>query len=163
MKTETGQIAPDFTAAVTGEGYGEDATVSLVDLRGRRVVLVFYPKDDTPGCTKQACALRDGWELVKEKAQIFGVSVDPVKSHRKFIVKHALPYPLIADVDREIVNAYGVWVEKSLYGKKYMSTERSSFVIGPDGRIEAVLEKVAPGAHLELLTGALSSITSSRF
>lgn len=155
MKPPIGKKAPDFTAAVTGEGYGEDATVSLKELRGERVVLVFYPKDDTPGCTKQACALRDGWESVKTRARVFGVSVDPVKSHRRFIAKHGLPYPLIADEDRKIVEAYGVWVEKSMYGKKYLGTERSTFVIGADGKIEAVLEKVSPDAHLALLTEVL--------
>ncbi|WP_193210905.1 peroxiredoxin [Luteolibacter marinus] len=155
MKPEIGQTAPDFTAPVTGEGYGEEAMLSLGDLRGERVVLVFYPKDDTPGCTKQACALRDGWDSLKTRAKIFGVSIDPVKRHRKFITKYNLSYPLIADEDKVIVEAYGVWVEKSLYGKKYMGTERSTFVIGADGRIEAVLEKVSPDAHLELLHQAL--------
>ena len=155
MKPPIGKKAPDFTAAVTGEGYGEDATVSLKELRGERVVLVFYPKDDTPGCTKQACALRDGWESLKTRARVFGVSVDPVKSHRRFIAKHGLPYPLIADEDRKIVEAYGVWVEKSMYGKNYLGTERSTFVIGADGTIEAVLEKVSPDAHLALLSEAL--------
>jgi peroxiredoxin Q/BCP len=155
MKPQTGQQAPTFTAAVTGEGYGEEATVSLENLRGERVVLVFYPKDDTPGCTKQACALRDGWDGLKAKARVFGVSVDPLKSHRRFIAKHGLPYPLIADEDQAIATAYGVWVEKSMYGKKYMGTERSSFVIGADGTIEAVLEKVAPDEHLTRLIAAL--------
>jgi peroxiredoxin Q/BCP len=155
MKPQPGQSAPLFTAPVSGEGYGEDATVSLEDLRGRRVVLVFYPKDDTPGCTKQACALRDGWDELAAKARVFGVSVDPLKSHRRFIAKHGLPYPLIADEDQAIVSAYGVWVEKSMYGKKYMGTERSSFVIGADGTIEAVLEKVAPDEHLPRLLAAL--------
>lgn len=155
MKPQTGEFAPLFTAPVTGEGYGDDSALSLTDLRGERVVLVFYPKDDTPGCTKQACALRDGWADVKAKARVFGVSIDPVKSHRKFITKYELPYPLIADENQQIVNDYGVWVEKTLYGKKYMGTERSTFVIGADGRIEAVLEKVSPDEHLELLLKAL--------
>ena len=155
MKPEIGQLAPAFTAPVTGGDFGDDASVSLEDLRGERVVLVFYPKDDTPGCTKQACALRDDWDSLKTKAKVFGVSIDPVKSHRKFIGKYDLGYPLIADEDRSIVGAYGVWVEKSMYGKKYMGTERSTFVIGADGRIEAILEKVSPDAHLGLLREAL--------
>lgn len=155
MKPQIGTPAPNFTAPVTGEGYGEDASLSLSDLRGERVVLVFYPKDDTPGCTKQACALRDGWTDVKAKARVFGVSIDPVKSHRKFIAKYELPYPLIADENQQIVNDYGVWVEKTLYGKNYMGTERSTFVIGADGRIEAILEKVSPDEHLDLLLKAL--------
>jgi peroxiredoxin Q/BCP len=158
MKPQIGQPAPTFTAAVTGDEYGEEATVSLEALRGRPVVLVFYPKDDTPGCTKQACALRDAWDSLKTKARVFGVSVDPLKSHRRFITKHGLPYPLIADEDHAIVEAYGVWVEKSMYGKKYFGTERSSFVIGADGRIAAVLEKVAPDAHLALLEAALAGM-----
>lgn len=155
MKPEVGQTAPKFTAPVAGEGYADDATLTLDDLRGERAVLVFYPKDDTPGCTKQACALRDNWDEVKAKARVFGVSIDPVKSHRRFIAKHGLPYPLIADEDHKIVEAYGVWVEKSMYGKKYMGTERSTFVIGADGKIAAVLEKVSPDEHLKRLLEAL--------
>jgi peroxiredoxin Q/BCP len=155
MKPALGSPAPDFTAPVTGEGYGDDATVSLSSLHGQRVVLVFYPKDDTPGCTKQACALREGWDEVSAKARIFGVSIDPVKSHKKFINKHSLPYPLIADEDQSIVNAYGVWVENSMYGKTFMGTERSTFVIGAAGTIEAVLEKVSPDEHLAQLQEVL--------
>ena len=155
VKPKIGDIAPDFNAPVTGGEYGEGGSVTLSELRGERVVLVFYPKDDTPGCTTQACALRDGWAELRGRARIFGVSVDPLKSHRKFIAKHSLPYPLIADEDQKIVNAYGLWVEKSMYGKTFMGTERTSFVIGPDGRIEAVLEKPVPGKHLELLEAAL--------
>ena len=156
VKPAIGDPAPSFSAPVVGEAYAEDATLALADLRGERVVLVFYPKDDTPGCTKQACALRDNWSDVKAQARIFGVSIDPVKKHRKFIAKYELPYPLIADEDQRIVNAYGVWVEKSLYGKKYMGTERTTVIIGPDGRIEAILEKVSPDEHLDLLTKALA-------
>lgn len=111
MKPQIGQPAPDFTAPVAGGDYPTGATVSLSALRGHRVVLVFYPKDDTPGCTTQACSLRDGWEGIREKALVFGVSIDPVKSHNKFITKHSLPYPLIADEEKAIVRAYGVWVE----------------------------------------------------
>ena len=155
MKPQIGEIAPEFTASVVGGDYAEGAAISLADLRGERVVLVFYPKDDTPGCTVQACAVRDGWAGLGGKARVFGVSVDPVKSHKRFISKHELPYPLIADVDRRIVEAYGVWVEKSMYGKSYMGTERSTFVIGRDGRIQAVLEKVKPEEHLEKLAVAL--------
>lgn len=156
VKPSLGDPAPLFSAPVAGDGYADDATISLAELRGERVVLVFYPKDDTPGCTKQACALRDSWTGVKSKARIFGVSIDPVKKHRKFIAKYELPYPLIADEDQSIVNSYGVWVEKSMYGKKFMGTERTTFVIGPDGRIETILEKVSPEQHLELLEKALA-------
>ena len=157
VKPRPGDLAPLFTAPVTGGGYGEAGSISLAELRGRRVVLVFYPKDDTPGCTKQACALRDGWSDLEAKARIFGVSIDPVKKHRRFAAKYELPYPLIADEDQRIVNDYGVWVEKSMYGKKFMGTERSTFVIGPEGRVEAVLEKVSPDGHLELLKQALGN------
>lgn len=155
MKPNVGAMAPDFTTEVTGGEYGESSSISLSDLRGSRVVLVFYPKDQTPGCTTQACALRDGWEKLPAEVKVFGVSTDDLKSHRKFIEKQHLPYPLISDPDQEIVNRYGVWVEKSMYGKTYMGTERSTFLIGADGRIEAILEKVVPKQHLEQLLDAL--------
>ncbi len=156
MKPQAGEWAPDFTAPVVGGDYGEEGgELTLSALRGSRVVLVFYPKDRTPGCTTQACALRDGWDELRDKARIFGVSTDDLKSHRKFIERDALPYPLIADTDRSIVEAYGVWSKKSLYGKFFMGTERSTFVIGADGRIEAVLEKVSPKKHLEQLSAVL--------
>lgn len=131
---------------------GESETeISLESLRGETVVLVFYPKDSTPGCTIQACSLRDHWDEIKGKARIFGVSADSVASHRKFISKRELPYPLIVDADKKIVEAYGVWLEKSMLGKKFMGIERSTFVIGPDGRIKAVMEKVSPLSHTEKL------------
>lgn len=154
MKPAVGTMAPDFSA--TAVDAGAETPVKLSDLRGRKVVLVFYPKDSTPGCTIQACALRDGWDQVREKAQIFGVSADSVASHRKFIQKRELPYPLIADEDRRIAEAYGVWVQKSFMGKKFMGIERSTFVIDEAGEIAAVLEKVSPGKHLDLLIAALA-------
>jgi len=147
--------APDFTAPVVGGSYKDGDTVTLSELKGQPVVLYFYPKDDTPGCTKQACGLRDGWKSIAKKALVFGVSTDPVKSHAKFIKKHELPFPLIADEDQKIVNAYGVWVEKSMYGKTYMGTERSTFIIGKDGKIAAILEKVKPEAHLDAVLALL--------
>jgi peroxiredoxin Q/BCP len=147
--------APDFTAPVIGGSYKAGDSVTLSELRGKNVVLYFYPKDDTPGCTKQACALRDGWQQISKKALVFGVSIDPVKKHAKFIQKYELPFPLIADEDQTIVNAYGVWVEKSMYGKTYMGTERSTFVIGKDGKISAILEKVKPDDHLNAVLAAL--------
>jgi peroxiredoxin Q/BCP len=151
-----GSPAPSFqNAPVVGGEYPAGATVSLDDFKGRTVVLYFYPKDDTPGCTTQACALRDGWTDISAKAAVFGVSVDSVKSHEKFIKKHALPFPLISDEDHQLVNAYGVWVEKSLYGKKYMGTERTTFVIGPDGRIQAVFPKITPAQHFEKVLAAV--------
>lgn len=147
--------APDFTAPVVGGSYRGGGTVTLGDLVGKTVVLYFYPKDDTPGCTTQACGLRDGWNSVPEKALVFGISPDPVKKHASFIQKHGLPFPLIADEDHAIATAYGVWVEKNMYGRKYMGVERSTFIIGRDGRIAAILEKVKPAGHLEQVLAAL--------
>jgi peroxiredoxin Q/BCP len=150
-----GDKAPAFTATAVGGDYGEGKTVSLKDLKGRKVVLYFYPKDDTPGCTTQACELRDAWPQLAKKAAVFGVSIDPAKSHAKFINKHALPFPLLVDEEQKLVQAYGVWVEKSMYGKTYMGTERTTFVIGVDGRIEAVLRKVKPAEHAAQLLALL--------
>lgn len=147
--------APEFTAPVIGGEYKAGDTITLSTLQGKPVVIYFYPKDDTPGCTKQACGLRDGWKKIAKKAHVFGVSTDSVKSHAKFIQKHELPFPLIADEDQTIVNAYGVWVEKSMYGKTYMGTERSTFIIDKDGRIAAVFEKVKPDEHLDTVLAAL--------
>ena len=147
--------APDFTAPVVGGSYKDGDTVTLSELKGQPVVLYFYPKDDTPGCTKQACGLRDGWKSIAKKVLVFGVSTDPVKSHAKFIKKYELPFPLIADEDQKIVNAYGVWVEKSMYGKTYLGTERSTFIIGKDGKIAAILEKVKPEGHLDAVLAVL--------
>jgi len=150
-------LAPDFTAPVIGGSYTSEATLTLSHLRGQKVVLYFYPKDDTPGCTKQACALRDSWSQISARALLFGISTDPIKRHAKFIQKHTLPFPLIADEDHTIVNAYGVWVEKTLYGKKYLGTERSTFIISETGHITTLLEKVKPDEHLQQVLAALSS------
>jgi len=156
MKPNIGDMAPDFSVPVAGAPYEDGEKLSLSSLRGQTVVLVFYPKDSTPGCTIQACAVRDGWGELQKKARVFGVSADDVKSHRKFIGKHKLPYPLLADTEKTICEAYGVWVQKSMLGKKYMGIERSTFVIGPDGEIRAILEKVSPLSHLERLHEALA-------
>ncbi|MES2709307.1 MAG: peroxiredoxin [Verrucomicrobiota bacterium] len=150
-----GSPAPAFLLPVVGGAYPEDAVLDSRSLTGRPYVLYFYPKDDTPGCTAQACALRDDWSSVSSKAAIFGVSIDSVRSHKKFITKHQLPFPLIADGEKVLATAYGVWVEKSLYGKTYMGTERSTFVIGADGKIAAILPKVKPAEHLTQLLAAL--------
>lgn len=149
--------APDFSATAVGGKYGEGKTVSLDELRGRPVVLYFYPKDDTPGCTTQACGLRDAWSEIERHAELFGVSIDSEKSHQKFIAKYQLPFPLLADPEKKIVNAYGVWVEKSMYGKKYMGAERTTFVIDAEGRIAVILRKVKPAEHVEQLRAALAS------
>ena len=145
---EAGSKAPAFKAPVIGGDYPEGSQISTADLRGHHVVLYFYPKDDTPGCTTQACALRDDWEKITAKAKVFGISIDSIASHAKFIKKHSLPFPLISDEDKRIVSAYGVWVEKSMYGKKYMGTERTTFILSSDGTIKAVLKKIQPAAHL---------------
>lgn len=155
LQPKPGAKAPAFTAAVVGGDYTTPGTLTLADLKGSHVVLYFYPKDDTPGCTKQACALRDGWSQIAKKAKVFGVSIDSIKSHEKFIKKHSLPFPIISDEDHQIVDAYGVWVEKSLYGKTYMGTERTTFVIGPDSKIKAVFPKVKPDEHLEQVLAVL--------
>lgn len=120
------------------------------DLKGKRVVLYFYPKDDTPGCTKEACSFRDSFDVFKQKdIVILGVSVDDERSHQKFIAKYDLPFDLIADTDKSIVQAYGVWGEKSLYGKKYMGTHRKTFLIDEKGKIVKIFDKVKVAEHAD--------------
>lgn len=150
-----GDKAPSFTVSAIGGAYKEPTIVSLADFLGQTVVLYFYPKDDTPGCTKQACALRDGWQEISQKAQVFGVSIDPIKSHEKFLKKHSLPFALLSDEDHAMVENYGVWVEKSMYGKTYMGTERTTFVIDAKGKIKAVFAKVKPDEHFAQVLEAL--------
>ena len=152
---KVGDRAPDFSATAVGGHYGAGAGVSLGDFRGSPLVLYFYPKDDTPGCTVQACGLRDAWSEIGAQANILGVSVDSPASHAKFIEKYQLPFPLLSDPEKEIVTAYGVWVEKSMYGKKYMGAERSTFVIDGKGRISGIFRKVKPDEHVDLLKAAL--------
>ena len=138
-----GDTAPAFTA----ETQSGDR-VALSDLKGKPVVLYFYPKDDTPGCTKEACAFRDGYaDFKKAGAVVLGVSTDPVKSHKKFADKFSLPFPLLADEEKKIVEAYGVWGEKSFMGRKYMGTHRVTFLIGPDGKIAKIWPSVKPEEH----------------
>lgn len=153
---KVGDAAPDFSATAVGGKYGAGQEVSLRAFRGTPVVLYFYPKDDTPGCTTQACGLRDAWPDLEGRSEIFGVSVDSPRSHQKFIAKFQLPFPLLSDVDRKIVEAYGVWVEKSMYGKNYMGAERSTFVIDAAGQISATFRKVKPEEHVALLKQALA-------
>ncbi|MEZ4582290.1 MAG: thioredoxin-dependent thiol peroxidase [Caldilineaceae bacterium] len=135
-----GQPAPDFTAVTdTGE------TVKLSDYRGKRVVLYFYPKDDTSGCTTQACGFRDNYPVIEEKnAVVLGVSPDGVQSHQKFKTKYELPFTLLVDEDHAIAEAYGVWGEKSMYGKSYMGIVRSHFIIDEEGKIADTQYKVSP-------------------
>ncbi len=151
-----GQFAPDFTAPAVGAGIAAGERLRLSDLRGRPVVLYFYPKDDTPGCTRQACALRDGWGRLDKLAHVLGVSADSISRHEKFARKHGLPFALLSDEDHEIARAYGTWVEKSLYGRNYFGIERTTFVIGSDGRIRDVLPRVKPDAHLEQVLAILA-------
>ncbi len=135
-----GDMAPDFTAvADTGE------TVRLADFRGKRVVLYFYPKDDTPGCTAQACGFRDRFAVLADKnAVVLGISPDSVASHQKFKAKYHLPFLLLADEDHRIAERYGVWGERKLYGKTFMGIQRSHFVIDETGRIVDIQYKVKP-------------------
>lgn len=140
-----GDKAPDFN---TKDQNGND--VSLKDFAGQRVVLYFYPKDDTPGCTKEACSFRDADGVYREKnIKVLGVSTDNEKSHQKFISKFQLPFDLLADTDKSIVNAYGVWGEKSMYGKKYMGTNRKTFLINEDGKIAKIFDKVNVAEHAD--------------
>lgn len=156
---QVGDPAPSFTTNAVGGDYGSGTSLKLSDLKGSPVVLYFYPKDDTPGCTTQACGIRDSWkELKATGASIFGVSIDPEKSHTKFITKFDLPFPLLSDTDKSIVGAYGVWVEKSMYGKKYMGTERTTFVIDAKGTIAAIFPKVKPAEHADLVLKAVKEL-----
>lgn len=135
---EAGQKAPDFSAK---NQHGE--TVHLSDFKGQKVILYFYPKDNTPGCTTEACNFRDNYQsLKKDGFEIIGVSVDNEASHQKFSSKHELPFQLLVDEDMKLVEAYGVWVEKNMYGKKYMGTARTTFVIDADGIIQHIIKKV---------------------
>jgi thioredoxin-dependent peroxiredoxin len=146
-----GEPAPEFE--LTSES-GE--RVRLSDLRGRPVVLYFYPRDDTPGCTTQACGFRDAYDRFRDRgAVVLGVSPDDEASHGRFKAKYSLPFTLLADPDREAAEAYGVWREKTMYGKKRMGIERSTFVIGPDGTVVRALRGVRPEGHADQVLAAL--------
>jgi peroxiredoxin Q/BCP len=151
LKLKEGDPAPLFTAATSGGG-----SISLAELRGKNVVLFFYPKDNTPGCTIEACGIRDHFEdLKKHGAVVLGVSTDSVKSHDKFVGKFRLPFVLLADEDRKIVEAYGVWGRQSFMGIKYMGTGRMTFLIGPDGNIQKIWPQVKPLNHAAEILDAL--------
>jgi peroxiredoxin Q/BCP len=153
MKPQPGEPAPDFSLTAD-----DGTTVSREGQLGKRYVLYFYPKDDTAGCTAQACSLRDNFgRVVSAGIEVFGVSPDSVKSHVKFRAKYDLPYRLLSDPGHAIADAYGVWVEKKYVGRTYMGVERSSFIIGPHGRIEHVLERVKPMEHVDLVLAALAA------
>jgi thioredoxin-dependent peroxiredoxin len=151
LKLKAGDRAPGFTAGTSGGG-----EVSLGDFKGKDVILYFYPRDNTPGCTREACAFRDHFAAFKEKgAVVLGVSVDSAKSHDKFIEKYQLPFTLLVDEDKQIVQAYGVWGQKSFLGRKYMGTHRVTFLIGPDGRIKRIWPRVKPDEHAREVLAAL--------
>ena len=152
LTLKEGDKAPAFTVMTNGGN-----TVSLSDYKNQSVILYFYPKDDTPGCTKEACAFRDNFAAFKKKgAVVLGVSPDPVKAHDKFVEKFKLPFTLLADVDKKIVEAYGVWGEKTFMGRKYMGTYRVTFLIGPDGHIKKIWPQVKPEEHAAEVLAALA-------
>ena len=152
-----GKSAPAFTLDTdTGE------RLSLRDLKGKPVVLYFYPKDDTSGCTAEACEFRDAFpRFDKSKAVILGVSPDPVKSHQKFKAKYELPFTLLADTDHAVAEQYGVWKEKSMYGRKYMGVERTTFIIDAAGKIAKIFEKVKPQGHAAEVEAALATLPAA--
>jgi peroxiredoxin Q/BCP len=150
---DVGAMAPDFELKMDS-----GQTVRLADNRGRRVILYFYPKDDTSGCTKQACGFRDHLpEFEARDAIVLGVSPDGLASHERFRDKYQLNFPLLSDPDHSVAAAYGAWGKKKMYGREYEGILRSTFVIAPDGRVEKVYEKVKPAGHAELLLEDLPS------
>ena len=143
MELNIGDKAPEFECK---DQHGN--TVRLSDYRGKKVIMYFYPKDDTSGCTAQACNLRDNYsDLQQEGYEVIGVSTDSEQSHQKFIGKYALPFTLLADTDKKIVEQYGVWQEKSMYGRKYMGTMRYTFVLDEDGMIRDIIKKAKTADH----------------
>jgi peroxiredoxin Q/BCP len=152
LKLQVGDRAPAFTAQ-TDAG----RNVALADFAGRPVILYFYPRDDTPGCTKEACAFRDAYaDFTAKGAVVLGISADSVKAHAKFVRKFKLPFPLLADEDKRIVEAYGVWGEKSFLGRRYQGIHRVTFLIGGDGRIQKIWPKVKPAEHAAEVLAALA-------
>jgi peroxiredoxin Q/BCP len=151
LKLKAGDVAPKFSATTNGGG-----KISLADFKGQNIILYFYPKDDTPGCTREACAFRDQFaDFRKKGAVILGVSTDPVKKHDQFVEKFKLPFTLLADEDKKIVEAYGVWGEKTFMGRKYLGTHRVTFLIGPDGKIKKIWPQVKPDEHAAEVLAAL--------
>ncbi|HEY0900702.1 MAG TPA: thioredoxin-dependent thiol peroxidase [Micavibrio sp.] len=152
-----GDKAPDFTLPTDGAG-----SVTLSALKGQPVVLYFYPKDDTSGCTQEACDFRDNLSALKKlKAQVIGVSKDSVKKHDKFKEKYELNFPLASDEDGAVCDQHGVWVEKSMYGRKYMGIERSTFLIGADGKIAQIWRKVSVTDHVQEVMAALKPLAKA--
>ena len=154
MSVEEGKKAPDFSGATDGGG-----KLKLSELRGTPVVLYFYPKDDTPGCTTEACGFRDSAAAFKKlKALVIGVSKDSVARHDKFKAKYGLTFPLVADEDGKICEKYGTWIEKSLYGRKYMGIDRATFLIDKDGVVRNVWNKVKVAGHVDEVREALNAL-----
>ena len=150
---DVGDVAPDFTLPTDGGG-----EITLSSMRGKKVVLYFYPKDDTSGCTKEACDFREKIsEFEKAGVVVLGMSPDSVKKHDKFKAKYDLPFSLVADEEKTALEAYGVWVEKSMYGRKYMGVERSTFLIDVDGSIQAVWRKVKVPGHIDTVLDAVQA------
>jgi peroxiredoxin Q/BCP len=150
---KVGDKAPQFTLPS-----GDGKNVSLKEFRGKKVVLYFYPKDDTPGCTSEACSFRDNLGRVKRKgAVVLGISADSVESHKKFIKKYDLPFPLLSDESKEILKAYDVWKQKSFMGRKFMGIERTTFIIDEEGNILRIFSKVKVEGHTDDVLDALSS------
>ncbi len=148
---QVGDKAPDFVLMSDS-----DKQIRLRDFKGQTVVLYFYPKDDTPGCTQEACAFRDDYKRFASKSVILGVSLDDVKSHQKFKTKYSLPFSLLADQSATVSKAYGVYKKKSMYGRSFWGIERTTFVIGPEGKIRAIFPRVkVPGHHLDVLASLL--------
>lgn len=145
------QLAPNFTLpAIGSDDVVKNGQVHLADLKGKVVVLYFYPKDDTPGCTKEACSFRDANHLMQKRGiVVLGVSADDVASHQKFADKYGLQFPLLADTDTAVAQRYDVWKEKNMYGKKYMGVNRSTFLIDKDGVVRKIWHKVKPEGHAE--------------
>jgi peroxiredoxin Q/BCP len=153
IKLKEGDHAPNFKARTQSDGQ-----VSLSDFKGKPVVLYFYPRDDTPGCTKEACGFRDEFAPIKKRgAVVIGVSTDSTRSHAKFAAKYKLPFLLVADEDKEIARAYGVWGPKKFMGMKFIGMHRVTFLIGPDGRIKKIWPKVKPAEHAAEVLAALSA------
>ena len=153
MKPQPGQDAPDFSLEAD-----DGSTVSRQSLLGERYVLYFYPKDDTTGCTAQACSMRDNFDRVTATGiRVFGVSPDSIKSHLRFREKYDLNFPLLSDPGHQVADAFGVWVDKTYMGRSYEGVERSSFIIGPNGKSEHVLERVKPMEHVDRIMGALAA------
>lgn len=149
MSLQVGDLAPDFEAKIE-----DGSTIKLSDYRGKKVVIYFYPKDNTPGCTAQACNLRDNYEELQSQGYvILGVSTDSEKSHQKFIEKQSLPFSLIADTEKEVHNLFGTWGEKQMYGRKYMGTFRTTFVIDEEGKVSEVIGKVKTKEHTAQILG----------